>query len=195
MIKPDIEKSYVVGDFKFINYIHLNKEQKLEVLNSRNQEIVREKMYKSGAISIEDQFQFIDGLVNHTDRSYWYIEYCGEYVGSYNITDYNEFDNSCESGVFFRYTDLVHMDQNIKMLKKAYDFSFNEMNINIMNGYTKASNLFMVNLILYFGFRQKSYSDIGYISVEMTKSDYIKKMRDRQFSMRDFIKYIKITKS
>ena len=152
-------------------------------------------MYKSGIISIEDHFQFIDGLVNHTDRSYWYIEYFGDYIGSYNITDYNEFDNSCESGVFFRYTDLVHMDQNIKMLKKAYDFSFNEMNISIMNGYTKASNLFMVNLISYFGFRQKSHSDTGYIAVEMTKSEYINKMRDRQVNMRDFLKYIKIEKS
>ena len=195
MIKPDTQQYYIVGDYKFINYIYLNDKQKLEVLESRNQDIVREKMYKSESISKEEHFQFIDNLVDYDDRSYWYIEDNGEYVGSYSITDYIELESSCESGVFFRHTDLIHMDSNIKMLKNAYDFSFNEMGITLMRGYTKVSNTFMVNLISYLGFRRKLHSDTDFIAVEMTKSDYINNMRGRQINIRDFLKFIKSTKS
>lgn len=195
MIAPDTNKEYIIGEYKFTNYIFLSLEQKLEILKWRNQDVVREKMYNTDKITEESHLSFIEKLKILTDRSYWYIEVNGHYVGSYNIVDYNPADRSCESGIFFKNTDLKSLDLNIKITKAAYDFSFNEMGIKLMRGFTQTSNEFMVNLTSYLGFTKKTITEDGYVALEMTDLDYKTRMSNRIVNMREFIKYIKSNKS
>ena len=163
----------------------------MEILKWRNQDIVRTKMYDNNIISINSHLNFIDNLVNKKDCSYWYVEKDGSYIGSYNITNYNEINQSCESGVFFKNTDLSGLQEIINMTKVVYDFSFINMNIRLMNGYTKKTNNFMVNLLLFFGFTFKTITEDDYVEVEMTQENYLNKVYKRDINIRDFFKYIK----
>ena len=191
MIATDVNKEYNMGEFKFINYVFLSHEQKIEILKWRNQDVVREKMYNTDIISEESHLAFIDSLKNKDDRSYWYVTKDGEYIGSYNIIDYCNINNSCESGIFFKDTSLNSLNDNINFAKSVYDFSFQLLGIELMRGYVKRTNLFMINLTLYLGFSIKEFDKDEYVKFEMTKKDFMGSLNNRNVSMRDFINFKK----
>ena len=189
MIATDLNREYNIGEFKFINYVFLTHTQKIEILKWRNQDVVREKMYNTDVITEESHLSFIESLKNKDDRSYWYVTKNGEYIGSYNIIDYCTIDSSCESGIFFKDTSLRSLNDNIIFAKSVYELSFQKLGIELMRGFVKKTNLFMINLTSYFGFSIKECDKDAYIKFEMTKKDFLILLNKRSVNMRDFINF------
>ena len=186
MIAPDKQNEYIVGEYTFINYVNLNIEQKLEILNWRNQDIVREKMYNTDIISQESHLAFIDKLPTRTDCSYWYISKNGQYVGSYNITSYDEINNVCETGLFFKDTSLRGLPDCIKISLAALELTLNTLGICELTGFTKHDNYFMLSINKFIGLELYPVNAEGFVEQHLTACKF-KSINKSDLTFRKYI--------
>lgn len=185
----DKNKTYIVGEFQYINYINLTLEQKLEILKARNRPIVREKMYSSEPISESGHLSFIESLKSREDRYYWFVTKQGCLIGSFNITDINNEENSCESGIFFNDVSLRGIEQNIKFAYNTMKFLFTQIGMNKVTGFVKEDNVFNLQINKFLGFAFKE-SKNGYQEIYMTKSIF-DTIDENSISLRSYLKSIK----
>jgi UDP-2,4-diacetamido-2,4,6-trideoxy-beta-L-altropyranose hydrolase/UDP-4-amino-4,6-dideoxy-N-acetyl-beta-L-altrosamine N-acetyltransferase len=92
----------ILKDFDEVNlcnYVNLNENDKIQVLNMRNHPEIKKWMYTQDRISEEDHFGFIKNLEIDIEKRYFLVKQKGNTIGSINFSKIN-FDNSVELGVF-----------------------------------------------------------------------------------------------
>ncbi len=146
--------SYIVDSFKYINYTQLSLEQKIKVLNSRNKPIVRQKMYSTEEISMDSHLQFIESLNHRFDCFYWYVEYNGEFIGTFNIRDVNIIKNSCESGILFDDVTLRGINLNLQFAYNSISFLLKHLHFDHINASVKLDNTFNIIVNKMIGFKE-----------------------------------------
>lgn len=100
MITIDKTAIYKAGDFSFKNYINLTEVESRQILNWRNDESIRRKMYNTGIIPWENHQAFIESLKERTDRFYWQVSEGDVVCGSVNLVDVNHETSQAELGYF-----------------------------------------------------------------------------------------------
>lgn len=100
MITIDKTAIYKAGDFSFKNYINLTEVESRQILNWRNDESIRRKMYNAGIIPWENHQAFIESLKERTDRFYWQVSEGDVVCGSVNLVDVNHETSQAELGYF-----------------------------------------------------------------------------------------------
>jgi len=86
MTKFDLE----VHGVSFKNFIKLNNNEIIEVLNWRNHEQVRSMMISKEIISINDHIQFIEKLKKTNEKVYWVAIFKGKLIGVVDLYNINE---------------------------------------------------------------------------------------------------------
>lgn len=189
MVQIDKNKEYVIEDFVYTNYINLSHLQKMAIFEARNMPIVREKMYNTEPLLLESHLSFIDSLNNRNDRYYWYITKDDKYVGSFNVTDINEEECSCESGIFFKDTSLKGMNCNIRLAFNTICFMFECLGMEKVVGYVKEGNTFNIQMNNFFGFEKEGCAN-GYEKISMNKTKFLTIDRE-SINLRSYLKFIK----
>lgn len=90
MIRIDKGKIYKSHGYSFKNFITLSQEEKMMILEWRNNEKVRQMMVNKGFISVDEHMGFISSLYEREDCYYWLV--------------------SDKSGVNIGVLDLIHVD-------------------------------------------------------------------------------------
>jgi UDP-2,4-diacetamido-2,4,6-trideoxy-beta-L-altropyranose hydrolase/UDP-4-amino-4,6-dideoxy-N-acetyl-beta-L-altrosamine N-acetyltransferase len=87
------------GEVDLCNYVNLNENDKMYVLNMRNHPEIKKWMYNQDSILEEDHFDFIKNLEIDTEKRYFLVKQKSSIIGSINFSKIN-FDNSVELGIY-----------------------------------------------------------------------------------------------
>lgn len=190
MIQIDRDKRYVVGDFEYINYIHLSFEEKRYVLQLRNREIVRQWMYNTKEIDEASHLSFIDSLSQKNNTYYWAIKRNGNIEGCYNLANIDFFSRTCESGLFFTDTSLTGLKKIWELELNTIEFTFDILGFHQITGYTHSDNSFMLRVNRTMGFK---VSDIecGYYICQVMTDEYFNSKIKGKSTFRDFLRNIR----
>jgi UDP-4-amino-4,6-dideoxy-N-acetyl-beta-L-altrosamine N-acetyltransferase len=160
------DKAYIIDGFVFKNYIHLTDKELKLVLEWRNDDSVRTKMYNPQPISFDNHVRFVKGLINREDCMYWIVSVDGLYIGTTNITHINIEEKSCELGYLLS-PDKVGSGY-------GYDFAIarqkllHELGIRYAYGNMRSDNIQAILISEYFGSKKEG---IQYMNImgEMVK--------------------------
>ena len=101
MIKIDKKKIYESNGYKFKNFVILTQEEKLMILEWRNNDKVRKVMVNKDIILEDDHLRFIEGLNEREDCYYWLVEDAdGNDIGVLDIIHVNEVNDVGEIGFY-----------------------------------------------------------------------------------------------
>lgn len=98
MLKIELDES--VGGIELINFVDLTLKEKLMILNWRNNDNVKNWMYSSDPISIENHIRFIDGLFFSKIRKYMVVKKDNSYVGVIYFTEIDFVEKSIYFGLY-----------------------------------------------------------------------------------------------
>jgi len=87
------------GEVDLCNYVNLNENDKMQVLNMRNHPEIKKWMYNPDLILEVDHFDFIKNLEIDTEKRYFLVKQKGNTIGSINFLKIN-YDNSVELGIY-----------------------------------------------------------------------------------------------
>ncbi|MGZ4118499.1 MAG: GNAT family N-acetyltransferase, partial [Bacteroidia bacterium] len=93
-------KIYQKGNLKFVNFIALSEELKIEVLNWRNDDRIRKWMFNKNKIILNDHLNFIQKLCTDNKNYYWLVYKQEQAIGVININNYEANNQSCEWGFY-----------------------------------------------------------------------------------------------
>lgn len=100
MISIDRNTIYKTPRYSFKNFVQLSFEEKLNVLNWRNDINVRQWMYHSEVLQLDDHLKFVDGLSMRDDCYYWLVYDENEPIGVMNVTGVDKESDKAELGYY-----------------------------------------------------------------------------------------------
>ena len=126
---------------------NLSNEEKIEVLEWRNDKSIREFMYDKESISLENHLNFIDNL----DNSKVYLK-----VDDLGVINFRIKNNFAEIG--------LHKNPNkqkvgSKLMKTLIDYGFNVLKLDKLILYVFENNIKAINLYKKFGFIEVDKKD------------------------------------
>ena len=140
------------------NFIDLSNNDKLMVLDWRNNEDVRKWMYNSDIISKEEHLAFIDTLKTNEIKQYYLVSYKENYVGVMYMIDIDNTNKTAEFGIYSN----PSLKGNGKILMDSIcEYSFNILNLHKIVAEVFEDNQRAINLYSHFNF-QKIYENILY---------------------------------
>lgn len=148
----DKNKIYEVGEFSFKNYIHLTEEEKRMVLDWRNDDSVRFKMYNSDVIPLENHLAFIDSLNKREDCYYWLVYKQDNPFGTVNIIHVDNTTSSCESGYLVD-PELAGNGDGFEFAKARLQL-WEQIGVKSLFGSIRIDNVQAIILTEYLGAKQ-----------------------------------------
>ncbi|MEA2099791.1 MAG: UDP-4-amino-4,6-dideoxy-N-acetyl-beta-L-altrosamine N-acetyltransferase [Campylobacterota bacterium] len=115
------------------NFIHLNDDEKILVLNWRNSERVKVNMLTKNTISKKDHFKFIENLSQTTNKQYYLIDD----IGVIYFTNID--DNSAEIAL---YSNPDKYNVGDKLMQYILSFKFTHLYLKVFKNNKRAINLY-----------------------------------------------------
>ena len=197
MISIEKNKIYESNGYRFKNFILLSVEEKKMVLEWRNSPDIRKWMYNRDEISLQDHFDFIDGLKERDDRYYWLVfDPKGRPMGVFNVVDVDRNNEIAETGNYARPSNLL---DSFNFSKEYFNFYFNVLGFSKMFSASDAKN---DNILMFTNFWGIKYNrtetkivdgeTVTYnICDSYTRESFMKRYN---LGIKDFILYIKTKK-
>lgn len=151
------KQDFTIRNVRFKNFVNLTEDEKVEILEWRNHELVRSMMITKDIISIENHSIFIQKLAYSTDKEYWIAIYNNQKIGVidlYDITDLNAF-----WGFYL----------NPKYIGSGYGILLEYLILEIAFSNLKLSELFCESLTINNNII-KTHQIFGYSTIEEKKS-------------------------
>ncbi len=140
-----------LNEIAFTSFIDLSNNDKLMVLDWRNNEDVRKWMYNSNIISKEEHLAFIDTLKTNETKHYYLVLYKENYIGVMYITDIDSINKTAEFGIYSN----PGLKGNGKILMASIcEYSFNILNLHKIIAEVFADNQRAINLYSHFDFKK-----------------------------------------
>lgn len=150
---------------KFKNFVDLNKEEALEVLEYRNLPEIRKNMLTQEIITKDNHFKFINGLKSDREKEYYAVVFNEQLIGSVYLTDINK--HSAYWGFYLGEKPVLGIGSIIEYF--FIEFIFNLYNISHLSCEVFDSNKGVIKLHRRFGFEIerliKNYAFINNITV------------------------------
>lgn len=112
---------------KLINFIDLSLEKKEMILSWRNHHDVKQWMYNTDDISLENHLGFIESLKNKTDKLYFLVEQEKEYIGVIDFTNITKY--SCDFGL---YSNIELKGIGKILLENICNYAFDKLKLEIL---------------------------------------------------------------
>ena len=135
---------------ELINFTDLTLEEKKMILSWRNNDKVKQWMYNTDDISIENHLNFIESLKNTTNKLYFLVKENDIYLGVIDFTNISE--KNCDFGL---YANIDLKGVGVKLLDTICDYTFNTLNIKYLNGEVFKENIKAISLYRKFKFKFK----------------------------------------
>lgn len=144
--------------FLFINYIKLNKDQLLEVLEARNHPDIRCRMLHTEPIDVSTHLRFVESLKNRKDQIHWAVFNNHEYIGSVNLNPYDNERHEGEMGMFV-VPKFLNSGIGLEMTYVFHKIAFEQMGIQTIFGRIKEDNKAVRALSKKLGTHEYKYAD------------------------------------
>ncbi|MDR0605735.1 MAG: UDP-4-amino-4,6-dideoxy-N-acetyl-beta-L-altrosamine N-acetyltransferase [Bacteroidales bacterium] len=188
-IKKDIV--YTKNNYHYKNFISLSDEEKLMVLDWRNNENIRKMMYNQNEIDKENHFAFIQSLEEREDCFYWLVFKDEKPVGVFSLTDINYQTSQTSSGF---YIDPYHGKEEIFEFIITYDrLIFEDFNVEKLYGGILSSNRYALLISLYMGTvieTEKYISGQKFLYGTLTRENYFKDI-DKKENIKEFALFVR----
>ena len=132
---------------ELINFIDLTLEEKKMILSWRNHPEVKQWMYSTKDISIENHLNFIESLKNITNKLYFLVKQDKEYLGVIDFTNINKDD--CDFGL---YANINLKGMGKILLETIKNYAFNMLNVTILKAEVFKENKKAIYLYKQFNF-------------------------------------------
>lgn len=191
----DIKRNVVYKTelYTFKNFIQLSLEEKLKVLDWRNDDGIRKWMYNSDILQRDEHLNFINKLSSRNDCYYWLV--CNEEgpVGVMNITSVDAKNDKAELG-YYLVPGLC--GEGFFFVRECFYFFFKVLGIKTFYGAVNEDNKEAIMLDEFFGCEflsskvlPQNGKDVNYLVCEnYSPIDFEEKYN---FSIVDYIKYVK----
>ncbi|MEN8303503.1 MAG: UDP-4-amino-4,6-dideoxy-N-acetyl-beta-L-altrosamine N-acetyltransferase [Campylobacterota bacterium] len=141
----------MLNDISLINFVDLSIEEKKMVLSWRNHPNVKQWMYNSADILIEDHLAYIETLKNCTDKLYFLVKQKNDYIGVIDFTNIDKVNKSSEFGLYAN-SELKGMGE--VLLNSICEYGFGNLNINTLIAEAFAKNKKANSLYKRFSFKE-----------------------------------------
>ena len=149
------------------NFIQLTDKEKIMILKWRNYNVIRQWMYDTNIISLENHFNFIKSLEKDKTKKYFLVLNDNEYIGVINFTNIDYDKRKSDFGIY--------ANPNIKKAGKVlmeiicnYGFvklKMKKLNAEVFNDNIKAIHLY--NRFNFVEFNHKIVNDKKIICMEL----------------------------
>lgn len=193
MISIDRNTIYKTPRYSFKNFVQLSFEEKLNVLNWRNDINVRQWMYHSEVLQLDDHLKFVDGLSMRDDCYYWLVYDENEPIGVMNVTGVDKESDKAELG-YYLVPGLC--GEGFFFVRECFFFFFEILKIKTFYGAVNEDNSEAIMLDRFFGCEFLSFKtlrqnekDIRYwVCDDYSPMDFLEKYK---LDVIDYIKYVK----
>lgn len=194
MEKIDRDRRYQYGDYDFINFKNLSKEDLLLILQWRNSDSIRKWMYNSEHISEENHFKFVENLNNCIDKYYWAVYKDGKMLGVVNITDLDHDNSSAEIGYYLSPDfDGIALDAIFSMC----GFLIDTLKVKYLRACTMVDNQPAMQLDIYLGFeyidacvKVCGCKECEFWNLVMTSNSFAKDIKTKN-NLRNYMMYLR----
>ena len=149
------------------NLFELSDNNKLMVLDWRNNENIRKWMHNSDIISQDEHFTFIDTLKNNKTKQYYLVSLNESYIGVIYFTNIDKINKTSEFGIYSN----PNLKGNGKVLMDVIcEYSFNILNSHKIVSEVFENNQRAINLYQYFNFKksgEKLFNNTKIIYMEL----------------------------
>lgn len=164
-----LRKDFQSQGFRFVNYINLSLEQKLENLKIRNAESIRKWMSGTAPIEEESHLAYIRRLESHNSNFYWAV-YQGDILcGGVSLLDYD--GTSADEGIFLN-PSLCGKGLGTKVSAAAFSHYFTEFGIKRLYSVVHKDNAAAIRMDRKLGFSVGA-ADGDFCPIELTLKDWI----------------------
>jgi len=150
-INLEKEIAFMIDKLKsqLINFTQLSLDEKMMILEWRNDKSVKKWMYNRNNITLEDHLQYIDSLNSRDDRIYFLVKNETAYLGVVDLTEIKG-EESAELGI---YINPKLRGYGILLMSKIIEYSFQELKIKILYANVYEKNTKAINLYTKFNFK------------------------------------------
>ena len=135
---------------KLINFIDLTLDEKKMVLKWRNNPNVKQWMFTSNNISIQDHLNYIDLLKLKKDKIYFLVKNEDEYIGIIDFTNINFEKNEAELGL---YSNPYLKGVGKILMEQVCNYGFEKLNLDKLISTVFKNNISAIRLYEKFNFR------------------------------------------
>ncbi len=143
----------MLNDIELINFIDMSLEEKKMVLSWRNHPDIKQWMYSSNDILLENHLSFIETLKNCIEKLYFLVKQNNNYIGVIDFTNIDRDNKSSEFGLYSN-IDIQILGVGRILENVCIDYAFNILNINILKLEVFSENIQVRNLHKKFNFKE-----------------------------------------
>jgi RimJ/RimL family protein N-acetyltransferase len=182
--------NFKYDEIEFVNFIHLNESELIEILSWRNDENTRKWMKNTDFIPISQHLDYCKNLTLRNDIAQWKVKYLDRSIGVISINKFYEENKSCEWGFYM--SKNSYPEDILLLYYHAQKHFFTHLNILKLNGSVKIENQSAMLFNSFFNFleiEKININNIIYSIRELKKSNWILNKRNRKSLIRDFSTY------
>lgn len=132
------------------NFVDLSDDNKLMVLDWRNNENVRKWMHNSDVISKKAHLEFTDTLKNNKTKQYYLVSYNKNFIGVIYFTNIDSINKTAEFGIYSN----PRLRGNGKILMDSIcEYGFNILHLQEIIAEVFADNKRAITLYHHFHFK------------------------------------------
>ena len=145
-------------NINLVNFIDLTLDEKKMIISWRNHLSVKQWMYSTNDITLENHLAFIESLKNSIDKLYFVVKQNSEYIA---VIDFTEINNP---EIYFG----LYANPNVKIMgigrileKLCIDYAFNILKIDTLKLEVFTDNIQVRNLHKKFNFKETGTKTIN----------------------------------
>ena len=138
-------------NYKYKNFVVLNKSEKKMVLDWRNNKSISKYMVSSSHIKFIDHFNFIASLESREDRYCWLVSKNDIHYGVVNIFDVDRKNRTTNIGAY-RNPQEKDLGNGLNFFWCLIDFLFFKLNFEMVDSYISTNNKISCLINGYLGF-------------------------------------------
>jgi UDP-4-amino-4,6-dideoxy-N-acetyl-beta-L-altrosamine N-acetyltransferase len=138
-----------------VNFIQTSEEQRRMILEWRNSDTIRMKMFETHIISWESHLSFIEGLKARSDCHYFLCSFENEYLGVANVTAISIAHSRANWGIYLSPECSVKL-AGYKIAEAIFHFVFKTMGLQTLRSEVLANNQIGLLYNQSLGFEQEA---------------------------------------
>lgn len=191
MIVIDKHKIYESHGFKFKNFVVLSNEEKLMILEWRNDDKVRNVMVNKDIIRLEDHLRFIDALNEREDCYYWLV--FDESNMPVGVLDVIHVDTIKDQGEIGYYINPNESGKGFMFMIECLYFVFGQLQLSNNLSTVNINNKDILLFNKYIGASFEAIEKIGdeyfYVNRHSRGGNILERYED--FNLIDYAKFVK----
>ena len=138
------------NEIELVNFTDLSLNEKKMILEWRNHSSIRQWMFTSECISLQNHLKYIDTLNTRDDRSYFLIKRISQSIG---VIDFTNIDHRNKTTEFGLYANPALRGVGNQLMESVIDYAFNTLDIKKLIAEVFEENYAAIKLYKRYDFK------------------------------------------